>query len=391
MKTANSFLVLLLMALAGQPLFAKNNPASLPSGEEVLKNCAARLTAFKTVRYYHQRDYFTGDKHYLIAGHSFIDFNSPDELVGLKYQVKAGDFEYYFNGTEAFSLDKRSKLIEIDTRPQPDGMPGGSFFNNSLVSLRRTLPLINQDKTIEKTLKDSSINSNEYYLIGFTLRKKILGYFEGFSSVSENRDFYFRLLISKKNYLPFMLLQSNNKDEHSSTVTYSDIEPGKEVDENSWYYSSYLKDYKVAGKKEPKPLLAVGSRAPLFELTRYTDGSKMNTSDFAGKVLVLEFWIRNCGPCIASVPELNALYEEYKSRGVAVLAVNAADKKPTIDYFVNKYRPTYPIAYDGEKLSNGFGVDGFPVVFIIDKTGTVAYSGQLDQDAVRKVLARLIN
>ena len=354
----------------------------------VLEKTAAELERWQSVRYFHQRDYNTGEQHFMTEGYNFIDFNSTDSLVGLKYQVRAGDESYIFNGTECFTINDKKGTLHVNAKPHPLDIKGGSFFYNSLVTLRRTLPLIAADPLIPKEVRDTLMNGKNYYLVQFSLFKKNLASFGGFSPITEERTFLFQLFIDKVNYLPFRLIQQNDADSHSSKVTYSNIEINPGVKEESWYYSTYLPQFKRVEEKE-KTLLPVGAAAPPFNVHLF-DNPEVEAQPFKGKVLVLEFWIRNCGPCIAAVPKLNRLAVKYKSRGVEVLAVNPVDNASTIAFFKEKYGPAYPMTGGGGKVADAFGVSAYPTVFILDKKGVIIYAGLFDEVLIEKTLEKAL-
>ncbi len=187
-----------------------------------------------------------------------------------------------------------------------------------------------------------------------------------------------------------MLIQTNNADEHSSKIIYTNIEMNKQADEKNWYYSTYLPKFKIVSAKKEVVLLPVGFEAPTFELPLLESDKKVNSQQYRNKILLLEFWIRNCGPCIESVPKLNSISDKYKSKGVEVLAVNSIDPKPIAAYFVNKYKPNYVIAYNAEKVSEKFGVSVYPSVFILNTKGEIIYSGVFDYDTIIKTIEKAI-
>ena len=66
--------------------------------------------------------------------------------------------------------------------------------------------------------------------------------------------------------------------------------------------------------------------APDFRATD-SAGQSYSVSSLRGKVALLNFWMVNCGPCVAEMPGLNAVAARYRDRGLVVLGLetNGAD------------------------------------------------------------------
>ena len=58
----------------------------------------------------------------------------------------------------------------------------------------------------------------------------------------------------------------------------------------------------------------VGQVAPDFTLTDL-EGNQVSLSDFRGKTVFVNFWATWCPPCRAEMPEIEAIYQEYKRSG----------------------------------------------------------------------------
>lgn len=80
------------------------------------------------------------------------------------------------------------------------------------------------------------------------------------------------------------------------------------------------------GSSGEKPLLKPGVTAPDFTVSD-RNGNPVKLSDFAGHVVVIDFWATWCEPCQESLPTTNSTAEKYRSRNVVFLGVNVWDTK----------------------------------------------------------------
>ena len=111
--------------------------------------------------------------------------------------------------------------------------------------------------------------------------------------------------------------------------------------------------------------------APSFSL-RNPDGDKVELSDFKGKVLLLNFWATWCPPCRAEMPEMEQLYQAFKDKGFAILAVSIDDTPEVIPPFMKTMNLTFPTAHDrGARVARRYGFRGPPLSYLIDVQGKV--------------------
>ena len=99
------------------------------------------------------------------------------------------------------------------------------------------------------------------------------------------------------------------------------------------------------------------------------DGSVKSFSDYKGKLLVINFWYINCGPCIIEMPYLNDLVNKYQNEDVQFLALSF-DTVPDIKSFLQKTE----FIYEHGSISRSLMYDFTPVSpghFIVDKDGII--------------------
>jgi len=124
------------------------------------------------------------------------------------------------------------------------------------------------------------------------------------------------------------------------------------------------------------PIADRGTLSDLSGQNLAGDGT-LALSDYAGKVVVLNFWGSWCGPCRAEAPVLEEAAAALTPQGVQFLGVNVKDTKEAgADFLVSK-NVSYPSIYDPSMRTllsiRGLPTSGLPFTFVIDRQGRVAH------------------
>jgi thiol-disulfide isomerase/thioredoxin len=159
-----------------------------------------------------------------------------------------------------------------------------------------------------------------------------------------------------------------------------------------------------------------GGPAPEFRSIKgWKNGGPVKLADLHGKVVLLDFWNWACGPCVAAMPKLAELHEQYKDRGLVVIAVHAdmADSIEDMDRKLAQARRKFwggrdlpfLVALDGSGKTPipGLGIDtsgattaafrvsGFPTTVLIDKRGNLVCEIEISRpEATRREIERLL-
>ncbi len=127
----------------------------------------------------------------------------------------------------------------------------------------------------------------------------------------------------------------------------------------------------------------VGCYAPNFTV-KTIKGETINLNELKGKVVVINFWFEGCAPCIAELPALNRLSEDYETKDVVFIAFGKDDTE-TINDFLKKWNFNYQhVSSDYDLAVNYCIIAGWPTNMVLDKNGVVRQifsGGQIDERA----------
>lgn len=143
--------------------------------------------------------------------------------------------------------------------------------------------------------------------------------------------------------------------------------------------------------KDKQQKVAVGTLAPDFILTDM-QGNKHQLSDYKGQGVFLNFWGTWCKPCEKEMPYINNQYNQFKDKGVQVLAVDINESNLAVNQFAERHKLDFPIMIDADKqVMTNYGIDPLPATFLIDKNGKVInyYTGQLTEEMVRGFMEKI--
>jgi len=119
--------------------------------------------------------------------------------------------------------------------------------------------------------------------------------------------------------------------------------------------------------------------APEFAL-RSLDGVDVSLGQYRGSVVILDFWATWCKPCTKTFPELHALAEAYRDRGVVLLVVSLDKSEARArDHLVENGFATDNVLWgsidEARAVKALYDVGGIPRTFVIDRGGWIRFSG----------------
>jgi len=131
--------------------------------------------------------------------------------------------------------------------------------------------------------------------------------------------------------------------------------------------------------------------APDFTLTTY-DGQPFKLSAQQGKITVINFWASWCNTCPGEAPILNTLWNDYQSKGIAMIGVAHLDNRDDSLSFMKQYTMRYPAAPDdGNHASDAYHIKQVPETYLVDQRGQIVYAlhGPLDATSALAMRAKI--
>ena len=346
----------------------------------VLTNVFAAQARLTTVSYQLERvDTFVSGATRRINGQAMLRRLPSDSIFGFSFRAKQDNVDAgtVYDGKTAFYLDHQARTYSLVTDrgmiPHMLGRPGGQVILQCLYRLDTT-------RATGLSLTEDATN---YYL------RKTLPDIKEYDIV--HRWHVYR--IDKKTWLPLGVREHQETDGHVQDLNYQihSISLGETPMDWSQGEEIIPAGYTAEADRDNKKLKALRLRSlPSFALPLF-DSSGVVTSDFKGKVVLLDFWEVWCGPCIASMPKVQALYEKYERSGLQVYGImSERDQLDPAKKLVEKRGVRFPNLVSNPEVNERFGVAAVPTYILIDRKGIVQFISEGYSDVLDKLIASLL-
>ena len=114
----------------------------------------------------------------------------------------------------------------------------------------------------------------------------------------------------------------------------------------------------------------IGHQAPDFVLTDYQD-TEVKLTDFAGQVLLVDFWGTWCPPCLEAMPKYVALHQKYADQGFNIIGIAANDRAEAVEKYAAENDIEFPLPLADDQVLQAYQIMAFPTTFLVDREGVI--------------------
>jgi thiol-disulfide isomerase/thioredoxin len=100
-------------------------------------------------------------------------------------------------------------------------------------------------------------------------------------------------------------------------------------------------------------------------------------------MILLHFWLSDCGPCVSELPLIQRLYNERSQKEIEILAVNVRGGRNSVTDFLTEQGYMFNVLLDAEgKVDDLYHQQGFPTTFLLDENKVIIkkHGGAFEDD-----------
>lgn len=150
-----------------------------------------------------------------------------------------------------------------------------------------------------------------------------------------------------------------------------------------------------------EPIVSDGAKAhtaPDFADGTWINSEPLKLKDLRGQVVLVDFWTFGCYNCRNTLPFIKKWHESYKDKGLTIVGVHSPEfesekKVENLRSEVASLGIKYAVVTDNDYATwNAYGVNAWPTVFLLDKTGQVRWShvGEGAYNEAEKTIQKLL-
>jgi thiol-disulfide isomerase/thioredoxin len=160
-----------------------------------------------------------------------------------------------------------------------------------------------------------------------------------------------------------------------------------------WAAQTTYRALSIQSENEKYRTLTVGEAIPANTPLVTVEGKYHKVGDYAGKVVLINYWAAWCAPCLKEMPALYSLQKKYKDKSFEVIAVSMDEDLgqgiATLERVAGK--PPFTMFKGAEQaIFHKFPIEGLPFTAILDKQGIIKYAEPGERDWLEPEAIKII-
>jgi thiol-disulfide isomerase/thioredoxin len=373
----------------------------LPTAAALFQKMKQQIAAIKTISYeLHYTHLYGGsdDSIFKASSTTWVERVPSDTIFGSHFHIRQksqqGTSEYYYDGKAAVDIyhthasPEHQKTITV---MEPFRMRGGNAVQTLMTvafGYSRELVSPQLDTTWTKHLDRMKVQEEGRCWVvcwdesepadDFTSQNRVyIDKESGLLYRIYKRSMYRGIPIGRDVTIRNIRINhSSDRDSIQLTQTFPD------------YRVSYVNRNNYGGKDGAAVSLLKGTRVKDFTYASLS-GETVLLKPPKGKLLLLDFWETWCGACFVAMPRLIKLHEDYKAKGLEIVAV-VTENREQVKNIVASQKFPYLTIFGDKNIVDFFQLSARPRYILVDDTGTVVADTEGDltrmQEEIKKRL-----
>lgn len=286
------------------------------------------------------------------------------------------------NNRQLTFLSENANLKYIEK----DNILTGSLQNNSYSDYKVKSLIYLQN--IESVFEANKLAISNKFSLENSEKKSI-----AYSKINVEKEKYtnFQKQFIRENpavYYSYFLLDGLYKN---SRLSIDEIVEFSEILQLHFNNNSLTQSFLTEIQKHTK--LLKGTKAPDFKASN-PEGKLTSLNENLGKITLIDFWASWCGPCRQENPNVVALYEKYKHKGLQIIGVSLDKTNEAWNKAILKDNLSWihvsNLKFWDDPIAKQYGVDSIPATFILDADGKII-AKDLRGDELANKIKELLN